>query len=165
MRIWIRSIVLGLAFLLSVLALPNIAEASTATFQVNQKSYTVDDHDYTMDAAPYIKSGRLYVPIRYVALVCGLKAENIKYDKTTRVLTLVNDNGIETMLMVGAKRILINGIVSDTDAAPQMVKGRLYVPVRQIALAFQHKLYWDDKKKLLTIDIGNYLPEALDDIE
>jgi hypothetical protein len=41
-----------------------------------------------MDVAPYIKAGRTYLPVRYVAYSLGIDDEHIQWDNETRKVTL-----------------------------------------------------------------------------
>lgn len=56
-------LLLALAFAFPALAAP----AHRAVFVVGQNIYTVDGQARIMDTAPYIKDGRTFVPLRYVA--------------------------------------------------------------------------------------------------
>lgn len=161
----LRNIIRGLICLCLLFGFTQAADASTVKFTVDSPSYWVDKVEYQMDAAPYIKDGRTYIPIRYVGNVCGIKDENITYDASTRTATFINDAGTEISLQLGVNKIFINGISSGTDAAPELIAGRIYVPVRYAVLAFQKKLYWDEETRSIIIDIGEYLTKAVEQLQ
>ncbi|MHB8156070.1 MAG: stalk domain-containing protein, partial [Desulfocucumaceae bacterium] len=60
-----------------------LPEKINASFRIGEGSYTVDGSVNTMDAAPFLKDGRTYLPVRYVALTCGAAEENISYKNNT----------------------------------------------------------------------------------
>lgn len=162
MNYLVKRLFIELSCLVFLFALVGVADASVVKFTIDSPNYWVDKIKYQMDAAPYIKDGRTYIPIRYVASVCGVKAENIGYDSQTGMTTLIKDDGTKVGLKLGSSQIFINGISSTTDAVPEIVKGRMYIPVRHVVLVFQHKLYWDEITRSVLVDIGDYLPKAIE---
>lgn len=160
-----RKLFVGLGCLIFLLGIAGEANASAVKFTIDSPSYWVDKVEYQMDAAPFIKNGRTYIPIRYAATVCGVQSENISYDPQSQRATLVTDSGTEIGLKLGSKQIYINGIPSTTDAQPELVNGRLYVPVRHVVLVFQRKLYWDENTRSVLVDIGDYLTKAVEDLQ
>lgn len=161
----LKRLFIGLSCLIFLFCIVEVTEASVVKFTIDSPNYWVDKVEYQMDAAPYIKDGRTYIPIRYVAAVCGVKEENIGYDPQTGMATLIKDDGTEIGLKLGSKQIFINGVSSTTDAVPELIKGRIYVPVRHVVLAFQRKLYWEGETRSILIDIEDYLPQAVEELQ
>ncbi|HEX3010692.1 MAG TPA: copper amine oxidase N-terminal domain-containing protein, partial [Syntrophomonadaceae bacterium] len=83
MKLLVKNFWIGLICLILLFGLAGSAEASVVKFTIDSPQYSVDKAEYQMDAAPYIKDGRTYIPIRYVASVCGVKMDNIRYDGQT----------------------------------------------------------------------------------
>ncbi|MCL6560961.1 MAG: copper amine oxidase N-terminal domain-containing protein, partial [Firmicutes bacterium] len=54
-------------------------QKATVVFTINSTTYTVNGVEKTMDAAPYIKNDRTFIPVRYAAEACGVTADNIMY--------------------------------------------------------------------------------------
>ncbi len=48
-------------------------------------------------------------------------------------------------------RLIVNGTEVPSDPAPQMIGGRVFVPVRFVAEALGAKVEWDDKTKTVNI--------------
>lgn len=165
MKLLVKNFWIGLICLILLFGLAGSAEASVVKFTIDSPQYSVDKAEYQMDAAPYIKDGRTYIPIRYVASVCGVKMDNIRYDGQTGTAALIKDDGTEITLKLGSRQIFINGVSSTTDAAPELVRGRIYVPVRHVVLVFQRKVYWDEKNRSILVDIGDYLSKAVEDLQ
>lgn len=161
----IRKLLIGFCCLVFPFIFVGAADASVVKFTIDSPNYWVDKVEYQMDACPFIKDGRTYIPIRYVATVCGVTSDNIRYDNETRMATLIKDDGTELGLKLGSNQIFINGISSTTDAVPELVNGRIYVPVRHVVLTFQRKLYWEEKTRSVLIDIGDYLPQAVAELQ
>ncbi|MCL5780972.1 MAG: copper amine oxidase N-terminal domain-containing protein [Firmicutes bacterium] len=102
-------------------------------FNIGSSVYTVDSVTKVMDAAPYIKNGRTYVPVRYLALALGVTEENIGYENG--VVTLVK--GDTTLkLTMGSTTLTKNDTAVTMDVAPETVNGRTMLPARFVAEAF-----------------------------
>ena len=160
----LRNIVRGLVCLCLLFGYTQAADASTVKFTVDSPSYWVDKVEYQMDAAPYIKMAEPIYPLDMLVM-SGIKDENITYDASTQTATFINEAGTEISLQLGVNKIFINGISSGTDAAPELIVGRIYVPVRYAVLAFQKKLYWDEETRSIIIDIGDYLTKAVEQLQ
>ncbi|GJM67837.1 hypothetical protein HMSSN036_00530 [Paenibacillus macerans] len=82
-----------------------------------------------LDEAPFNNKGRFYVPLRFVSETLGA---DVKWDKSARKVT-IHGKKRELELTVGEKNILVNGKHVETDAAPMMVGGTTFVPVRFVS--------------------------------
>lgn len=93
----------------------------------------VNNEIVTIDAAPYIKADRTYVPLRALAQDFGAK---VNWDEETGDIT-VDGNGINVVLKVGETTYTVNGEERTMDAAPELdsAAGRTLVPVRFVAEA------------------------------
>ncbi|MBP3888303.1 MAG: hypothetical protein J6F30_11785 [Cellulosilyticum sp.] len=116
-------------------------------FTLDSKNYEVDDIIKHMDAVPFIQEGRMMIPIRYLAEAIGIKQENIRY-KDQRI-TINSDNQIIN-LSINSTKIEINGETTSMTTAPIIVNERTYVPVSEIARAFQMKVEWNKDLKTAT---------------
>lgn len=83
----------------------------------------------SLSEAPFNKSGRFYVPLRFVSEVLGA---DVEWNKTERSVTIGEDNRL-LKLVIGEKNILVNGKRVETDAAPMIVGGTTFVPVRFVS--------------------------------
>ncbi|MDI6717395.1 MAG: copper amine oxidase N-terminal domain-containing protein, partial [Actinomycetota bacterium] len=84
------------------------ATAATSAFVIGSTSYTVNGVTKTMDAAPYIKDSRTFVPVRYVANALGVTDDNIIWDGVKKTVTLIKGDRVVQMT-IGSKTMLING--------------------------------------------------------
>lgn len=83
----------------------------------------------SLSEAPFNKSGRFYVPLRFVSEVLGAE---VQWNKSERSVTIREDNRL-LKLVIGEKNILVNGKRVETDAAPMIVGGTTFVPVRFVS--------------------------------
>ncbi|SHK51630.1 stalk domain-containing protein [Desulforamulus aeronauticus] len=108
-------------------------EAGTATFNIGSTIYTAGGVTKVMDAAPYIKDGRTYVPVRYLALALGVAETDIGFENG--VVTL--KKGADTVtLTIGSTTLMQNDTTVTMDVAPEVVNGRTMLPARFVAEAF-----------------------------
>ncbi|MGE5418090.1 MAG: stalk domain-containing protein [Acidobacteriota bacterium] len=117
------------------------------TFTLGSRNYSVDGSSKAMDAAPYIKNGRTYVPVGYLAQALGASSS---WDAATRKATLCKGS-TTVILSVGDSTIGINGRYTNMDTAPEMIKGRLMLPARFVVDAFGGRTTWDDKTRQIVI--------------
>lgn len=97
-------------------------------FRQNQDVYVLGKI-VKLDEAPFNNKGRFYVPLRFVSETLG---SDVKWDKSARKVTIHGKNR-ELELTIGEKTILVNGKRMETDAAPMMVGGTTFVPVRFVS--------------------------------
>lgn len=96
---------------------------------INSKDSIVNNKIVAIDAAPYIKMNRTFVPIRALAEDFGAKVDwNEKDQKVT-----VELDGNKVEMTIGSKDFTINGEKKTMDVAPEIVKDRTFVPVRFVA--------------------------------
>jgi hypothetical protein len=122
----------------------------TAVFTIGQTSYTLNGNSVTTDVAPYIKDGRTFLPLRYVANALGVADSNIVYDSATQKITIIKGS-IVLQLTVGSDTMLLNGAAITMDAAPEITDGRACLPVSWVAQALGAKVAWDATAQTATI--------------
>ncbi|GAB6159019.1 copper amine oxidase N-terminal domain-containing protein [Desulfotomaculum varum] len=107
-------------------------EAGTATFDIGSTIYTAGGVTKVMDAAPYIKNGRTYVPVRYLAYALGVAENDIAYENGVVTLKKGNDT---IKLTIGSTTLLKNDAATTMDVAPEVTNGRTMLPARFVAEA------------------------------
>lgn len=128
---------------------PATAAASySASFQLGSTSYIIDGQKHIMDAKPYMKDGRVFVPIRYLAYACGLSDENIVYENGVIRLTF---GDVVIQMAIGDRVIVVNGVSKFMDVAPEKVRDRTYLPARYIAEALGYAVSWDTGTQTISI--------------
>ena len=123
-----------------------------ATFVIGSTTYTVDGVEQTMDVAPYVKDGRTYLPVRYVANALGVNDNNIMWDSASGTVTLIKGDKV-VQVTVGSKNMVINGATIAMDAAPEITDGRTMLPFRWIAWAFGANVEWDGATQTVTMEL------------
>ncbi|MGB9802969.1 copper amine oxidase N-terminal domain-containing protein [Desulfofundulus sp.] len=112
-----------------------------AVFTIGSNKYRTGDEEKEMDVAPYVKNGRTFAPVRYLALAAGLKEENILWDAKNRTVTILAGKRV-VQFKVGQKSYLIQGVPISMDVAPEIVNGRLMLPYRFVAQALGLQARW-----------------------
>lgn len=121
-----------------------------AVFAVGSTSYKHHGVTRAMDVAPYLRDGRVFLPLRYVGV--SLDADEIGWDGQTA--TLVKD-GIKVQVTTGSRNIIVNGNVVNMDVTPVMAPpGRIMLPYRYIAEAFDASVAWDEVNRSVSITLG-----------
>jgi hypothetical protein len=129
-------------------------------FRVGQNYYEAGGRKFPMDAAPYEKDGRTYVPVRYLANVLGVRDEDITWDQSTQKVTL-RKGGITLYLVVGSAEMLRMDAATSArnfiplDVAPEIVDGRVYLPARYVAESFGYRVEWEPTEMTVVIQGGS----------
>lgn len=148
----------GLLVLLSPAALA--AGEGTAVFLVGGTRYRVGSGLREMDAAPFVDSGRTFVPVRYLAYALGVPEDGIGWDGASRTVIL-SARGTEVRLAVGSPVLLADGREVRMDVSPRLVPpGRVVLPARFVAEAFGYEVGWDAAARAVLIGPPGRLPEA-----
>lgn len=122
-------------------------EGGFAEFTIGSPVYLADGSYKVADAAPYVKEGRTYVPIRYLANALGAEV-----DYANKVVTLTKgDTTVE--LTIGSNQLVVNGQVSTMDIAPEINNGRTMLPARFVAEAFGAKVGFVPAEKKVVISM------------
>lgn len=154
----------GLIVLVTTLALgcPSLSAQTTlvaanndievVVFKIGEVNYYLQDNASTiskteMDIRPYIKSGRTYVPVRFLANALGIPDDNISWDQSAKAVTL---NGHQTISMVIDNKDMQSGDKTIAmDAAPELIDGRTMLPARYVAEGLGFKVDWDASRQLV----------------
>jgi len=127
---------------------------ATTTFTIGSTTYTVVENNVavekTMDVAPYIKEGRTYLPVRFVADALGVTEDNIIWDPVNATVTIFKGDRIAQMT-IGSNILLVNGVQLTMDAVPEIVSGRTMLPVRWMAQALGATIEWDAETQQVTV--------------
>jgi hypothetical protein len=129
-----------------------VAGATTviAVFKIGAGSFTVNGTVYKADVAPYIKDGRVFLPLRYIANAAGITNSAIMWDPVSQTVT-IGKGCITVQLTIGSTTMLINGKPVVMDAAPEIADGRTCLPVAWVAKALGAKIQWEATSQTVTI--------------
>lgn len=108
-----------------------------------------------MEVAPFIKDGRTFVPVRYVAEPFGAQ---VIWNGTERKVTLIHKKFIE--LWIGNPQATVDGTAiyidpTNTSVMPFIMEGRTLLPLRFVSEAFGATVNWDSVAKKVTIEYKN----------
>lgn len=143
-------IIIAFTIMLASFIIHRAEAGGISTFKVNSNNYAVDGQIKYMDVSPYIRNGRVYMPLRYVALAVGLTDDNIVWNQLDKSITLVNENKT-IKFVIGSKVMVINGISIAMDAAPEILNNRTMLPVRFAAQSMGLQIFWDESTQSVTI--------------
>ena len=125
--------------------------SSKVTFTLNQKTWTKNGVSQAMDAAPIARSGRIYIPIRYVAYALNIDSSKVTWDTKTRA-AIIYDGGNTIKVPLGSKVMSVNGVSQTMEAAAISYNGRIYIPISQIRSAFSGvQMSWNNSSKQITV--------------
>lgn len=119
-----------------------------ARFKIGQTSYTLNGRDMSMDAAPFIKEGRTYVPVRYVAGAAGIPPENISFKDG---VVTIKWGDVSAALTPGSNVVAIGNLSLEMDVPVLVLDGRTYVPLRWVCGAFNLNVGWDGENREIII--------------
>jgi hypothetical protein len=115
-------------------------------FYIGKTYYTVGGVRFNMDVAPYIKSSRTFLPVRFVAYGCGVTDDNIIWDPVLRTVQL-RKGGTTLLLQIGSPVLKVTTASGATtvqmDVAPEITSSRTMLPVRWVAENLGYSVGWD----------------------
>ena len=158
-------IILAMAMLAtSIFIMPAVAQESqmdvyenhklvkSIVFAIGAKEYFVNNQTpgVKMDVVPFIKSGRTYVPVRYLSNALGVTDENIGWDEKKKLVTLEQPGFPLVELTIGSKTIKSDGQARQMeDAAPMIRDKRTFLPARFVAEALGYQVDWDSVNQVV----------------
>lgn len=111
-------------------------------FKIGSNIYEINGVSKVMDAAPYIKGDRTYVPVRYLGYALGVAEADVVWDEATQKVTLTKgDNVVE--MTIGSTTITVNGEANTMDVAPEITNDRTMLPARYVAEGLGYVVGWD----------------------
>lgn len=119
-----------------------------AVFKIGETSFTLNGGTVQMDAAPFIKNDRTYVPVRYVARAAGVPDENISFENG--VVTIKRGKN-SVILAPGSNTVTVDGKPLQMDVPVLIVNGRAFAPLRRVCEAFYLKVTWDEKSQAVIV--------------
>ncbi|WP_458397546.1 copper amine oxidase N-terminal domain-containing protein, partial [Anaerotignum sp.] len=88
-----------------------------------------------LDVPAYVNAaGYTMLPVRAVAVALGINTQNVLWDQATKTVTILYGQRIITM-QVGAKVVYVNGSAIPASASVEIVDGRTFLPMRDLATA------------------------------
>ncbi|HHV29982.1 stalk domain-containing protein [Acetivibrio mesophilus] len=101
-----------------------------------------------MDNWPYIKDGRTFVSVRFIAEALGAKVE---WNEEKKKVVIKDDyNYIE--LFIGSNESYINAVKQVMDASPEISNGRTMVPLRFVSETLDCSVDWNQTTYTVSIN-------------
>ena len=122
---------------------------------VGEMYIVAGEQTVALDVPAYVSaSGYTMLPVRAVAVALGILNNNVLWDQATKTVTILYGQRIITMT-VGAKVINVNGSAIPASSSPEVVDGRTFLPMRDLATALGvTDITWDAATKTATLN-GN----------
>ena len=129
-ELWVRRLVINSNFM-------------ELAFHQDEKTAWRNNRCEELDAAPFIKSGRLLVPLRFIAENLGFKVD---YAPAERKITLTRSDKTISM-WVDKLEAYIDGQLIKLDVPPTVKSGRTFVPLRFVSESTGADVRWDSESK------------------
>ncbi|NHM27721.1 hypothetical protein G7K71_12170 [Desulfofundulus sp. TPOSR] len=100
-------------------------------FFTGSPEFRVGGKTVRLDVAPYLREGRVMVPVRAISDALNLATSWSGY---TQVITF--ERGHTVRMRVGSRIVYVGDEVREIDVAPEIAEGRVYVPAAHLAAAF-----------------------------
>nr|WP_302597109.1 stalk domain-containing protein [uncultured Cellulosilyticum sp.] len=126
----------------------DVSKKTITKFTVGNQSYIINEETHTMDAAPYIESGRTMVPLRYAVAAAGVNPDDVEFSKG--VITVPASKLIKMTL--GSNIVTADGKEYTMVTAPSSVNGRTYIPISELASILDLSVSWDKETKTATFE-------------
>ncbi|WP_138495824.1 stalk domain-containing protein [Paenibacillus pinistramenti] len=126
----------------------DLYSAANVVMTVGQKSYLLNGQKKAFDAAPIVKDGTTYVPIKYVVDAFGGSAS---WQASTQRITVLRGSAMID-LFVGNKEYIFNGSRKTAEVTPLIISGRTLVPVRLVSEQLGISVKWEQKTKSITLE-------------
>ena len=128
---------------------PPVVKKNSA-FWVGSDKYYDQGTFKLMNTKPYVKDGRTYVPVRYLAYAMGLTENDIVWDAETNTVRLTKGEKWVS-LAIGSNTITADGVPRTMDVAPEIVAGSTMLPARYVAEGFGYEVNWDSEAQMVQI--------------
>jgi hypothetical protein len=102
--------------------------------------------------APYIKDGRMMVPVSYAVVAIGLNPNDpdVQWDPVSKKVTI--NNWYTIVLTLGSKTILKDGQpVIQMDVAMEARGGSVMIPIRFLGEALDEQVDWNPATRAVTL--------------
>ncbi len=135
------------------------AEPVRISLTIGRTTGSVAGTSMTLDAAPYIDkaSGRTMVPMRFIGEAFGARVEWNAASRNVTVQTdaTPNHKALSMTLTIGSTKAVAGGRSLVLDAAPAIVAGRTFVPLRVISETLGAEVVWNAAARTVGI---SYMP-------
>ncbi|RCX21695.1 copper amine oxidase-like protein [Fontibacillus phaseoli] len=108
---------------------------------------TMNGNEFQPQSAPYVKNGTVFLPLRDIGELLGTV---VFWSSSSKTVTMTYPE-LTVALHYGSGKATINGKDQSLAATPEMIKGRIYVPLRFLSEATGAKVKWNAKTQTVSI--------------
>ncbi len=119
----------------------------------------LENEEISFDVPPQLINGRTMVPLR--AIFEALDA-SVEWEQSTKTIKAHRDDkqelatySYDVVMQIGNNEMTVNGEKKSLDTPPVIVDGRTLVPVRAVAESLGVGVYWDNKRRIVTLATKN----------
>lgn len=123
------------------------SQHKTQRLMIGSKTAYLGDRLYNITAAPFIQTGRTYVPIRFISEKLGAKVD---WNQNTKEVTIQKD-GKTIHWRVGNKQVKVNQQIVMFDAPLLQRNNSTFVPVRFVSEQLNTSVEYLSSKKMVII--------------
>lgn len=124
-----------------------LSQRKTQRLMIGSKAAYLGDSIYKLTAAPFIQTGRTYVPIRFISEKLGA---NVNWNQNTKEVTIQKD-GKTIRWVVGNKQVKINQQTVMSDTPLLLRNNTTFVPVRFVSEQLNTSVEYLGSKKMVII--------------
>jgi len=124
--------------------------SADASFVIGNATYSVNGVEKAMDVAPFIKDGRTFLPVRYVAEAVGVSEDNLIWNQAAKTVTIMKGDRV-AQLTIGSNILTVNGVQIPMDVKAAVVDGRTVLPLRYVAQALGAQVDYDEVTKTVSV--------------
>ncbi|HOV79168.1 MAG TPA: copper amine oxidase N-terminal domain-containing protein [Bacillota bacterium] len=118
-------------------------EKPVAVFSVGDVKYSMNGTDRIMDIAPYLKEGKVYLPVRFVAEALGVDKNDITWSQNLQTVEIKRGERA-IRFTVGSDIAYINNTALKMDVVSEIDEpGRVMVSQNWVAEALGVDVQWD----------------------
>ncbi|HWQ22255.1 MAG TPA: stalk domain-containing protein [Clostridia bacterium] len=128
------------------------SQTHLVSFAIGSTWLTIDGRQTALDAAPAIRNGRTFLPVRAIVEAFG---GTIAWHAELRVISIsLNGRGIS--LQIGNQQAYVDGIqtpvdASDSNVVPIVISGRTFLPIRFVAESLGLRVEWNPATQTVTV--------------
>ncbi|MFY0545160.1 DUF5050 domain-containing protein [Brevibacillus sp. H7] len=104
---------------------------------VNNQVVQIDPENKNI--VPLVKNNRTLVPVRFISENMG---GDVSWNPVRESVTIIHEDK-HIQLTIGEPFMGMNGLAEELDTPPEIISGRVYLPLRAIAEALGQQVFWD----------------------
>lgn len=146
--------------MISLLLLPNVLLAAPASGPARSTARSIQVNIngafISSDSSPFIKSGRIMIPIRMLASL----GHQYSWDAVRHTVTVTNSSNDTFQMTQGQPIAYKNGKPIQMDSEANNYNGRIMVPAKFVSEAFGYRVYYEKIREIIFIQSQNFTPDA-----